>query len=177
MRKSCVCFRPGALFPAIAAHMWNWVVLNSAEAWRPFMLTEWVDDAPIRRILANCSPGCAGTYLSSQRLKSWDRRMKSSRSSLVTQLSLRSAWASWEQSSCQVCHLPGCQSWFGWSNWLGRCHPPYHTTYLSSHRFSVERIVFGQRSSYCCRAPLTEPSVRFSWACLTLTHPGALQLR
>lgn len=135
MWKSCVWFQPGALFPAIAAHVWNWVVLNSAEAWRPFMLTEWVDDSPIRRILANCSPGCAGTYLSSQRLKSWDRRMKSSRSSLVTQLILRSAWAFWEQSSC---HLPGCQSWFGWSSWQGRCPPPYHTTYLSSHRFSVE---------------------------------------
>lgn len=138
MRKSCVWFWPVALFPAIAAHMWNWVVLNTAEAWRPFMLTECVDDAPIKRILANCSPSGAGTYLSSQHLKSWDRRSKSSRSSLVTQLSLWSACASWEQSSCHVCHLPGCQSWFGWSSWLGRCPPPYHTTYLSSHSFSVE---------------------------------------
>lgn len=41
-------------------------------------------------------------------------------------------------SFLRACHLPGCQSWFGWSSWLGRCPPPYHTTYLSSHRFSVE---------------------------------------
>lgn len=135
MRRSCVWFWPGALFPAIAAHMWNWVVLNSAEAWRHFMLPERVDAAPIRRILANCSPGCAGTYLSSQHLESWDRRIKSSRSFLVTQLSLRSAWASWEQSGYHVCHLPDCQSWFGWSIWLGRSLPPHHSMYVSSQFF------------------------------------------
>lgn len=118
----------------------------------------------------------AHTCNQSQHLKSWHGRVKSSRSSLVTQLRLRPAWATWWEQSGWV---TDCQGWFAWSRWLGSCPHPYRSVSASSHGFPHRRgSFFGVKSgSYCSSALLLGPPVMLSWSCLILTCHGAPQLR